>query len=116
MRKSVCIMLCVCVAFCLCSCERVIANKADELTFSSWRGEFENGNSITLSFSGHNASFVISEKDSNKVTIYGFCEISENEFVIHDSTTKSSFAFGYDVYFDHVDIVYDNYTLSLGKI
>lgn len=116
MRKSVCIILCVCVVFCLCSCERVIANKADELTFSSWRGEFENGNTATLSFSEHNASFVMSAKDSSKVTISGFCEISDNKFVIHDTNTYHSFAFSYDVYFDHVDIVYDNYTLSLDKI
>ena len=111
-----CIILCVCVVFCLCSCERVIANKADELTFSSWRGEFENGNTATLSFSGHNASFVMSAKDSSKVTISGFCEINDTQFVIYDSKTKYGFAFEYIVYFDHVDIVYDNTTLSLNKI
>ncbi len=116
MRKTLCVTLCIYVLLCLCSCTRVITNNADELTFSSWGYEFKNGNSVNLSFANHNATLELYAKGVKKVVISGFCEINDTQFVIYDSKTKYGFAFEYIVYFDHVDIVYDNTTLSLNKI
>ncbi len=100
----------------LCSCTKAVANVSDELTASKWCSTFENGNCVYLSFEDDEADLTLSTSDKKSFTISGFCEISDSQFVIHDKETSSSFAFKYVVNFDSIDIVYDEHTLSLGKL
>lgn len=100
----------------LSSCEKSIENYADELTLYSWKASFDNGNSAKLCFENDTACFTLKTGSGQNAKISGFCEISNDIFVIHDDYTGCAYAFKYKVNFDSVDIIYDETTLSLCKI
>lgn len=108
-------LLIICV-FILSSCDKQIKNYADELTSSNWKSVYDNGNTAQLNFENDNACFILTTSSNNKAQISGFCEISDDSFVIHDDKTNTAFVFKYKVNFDCVDIIYDENTLSLKKI
>lgn len=114
MRRLICFVVIIIVAFTLCSCAPVINDCAQELINSSYGTTFDNGNSLSLSFSKYNATMKLKSED-NTVTLHGLCEISDGIFVIHDTKTLSSYGFEYIVYSDSVDITYADSTINLKK-
>lgn len=102
--------------FLLCSCTRVIVNCADELSLYSYSKEFENGNTVSLSFDKNNATLSMKTNGGEQAVISGFCEMSETEFVIFDSKTGVAYPFEYIIYSDRVDIMYDTNVVTLDKI
>lgn len=115
MKKTACALLCVIVLLMLSGCQRVVENYGDELVMSSWVGELENGNTLTLRFDGNFATLSVTLFDKKTASVSGLCEISDSAFVIHDSKTKTPYAFTYIVHFDRVEIVYGENTVSLYK-
>lgn len=113
-KSIVCVVLLV-LTLVLSGCTKAVANPADELTDSKWYAQLENGNEITLDFSGDKASLTLSLSDNKSAKISGLCELSDTAFVIHDEDTKIPFAFSYIVHFDRVEIIYDKNTVSLYK-
>lgn len=114
LRSTLCFALAFMLSFTLSGCTRQIKNSADELTLHSWSAQLENGNTIDLSFSDDNATLMLTVKDNDPVTLSGFCEISDSEFVIHDSAF-GVYPFSYIVHFDRVELTYDSNTVSLNK-
>ena len=71
---------------------------------------------VTLSFDEDNAKLELKTSESECLEVSGLCEISSDEFVIHDANTSANFVFRYKVNFDSIDIMYDGGTLTLYKI
>ena len=103
------------LVFMLCGCSETVNSYSEELILNSWNATLNNGDKMTLSFSGDDATLKLVLKDDEKVVISGFCELDENYFVIHDEVTKIPYAFSYIVHFDRVEIVYGENTVSLYK-
>ena len=93
----------------------MVTNSADELTLNTWVGELENSNTISLEFDGNFATLTVSLYDKKTTSISGLCEISDTAFVIHDSKTKTPYAFSYIVHFNRVEIIYKENTVLLYK-
>lgn len=93
----------------------MVTNSADELTLNTWVGELENSNTISLEFDGNCAMLTVSLYDKKTTSISGLCEISDTAFVIHDSKTKTPYAFSYIVHFNRVEIIYKENTVLLYK-
>lgn len=108
--------LCILTIFVFTGCCESIENSADELRLNDWSGILENESEISLSFDDDYATLKISNKNIDTVSISGLCEISENEFVIHDENTNTPFAFSYIVHFDRVEVFYNSNTVSLDKL
>lgn len=114
--KKCLVILVVAMCLLLSSCQKVIVTPADELTSYQYKSEYENGNVVSLYFEGDKATLDMVTKRGERAQICGFCEISESDFVIFDSKTGVAYPFGYTVYYDRVDIMYDENVLSLDKI
>lgn len=93
----------------------MVTNSADELTLNTWVGELENSNTISLEFDGNCATLTVVLYDKKTTSISGLCEISDTAFVIHDSKTKTPYAFSYIVHFNRVEIIYKENTVLLYK-
>lgn len=115
-RKILAIVFVILHTALLCSCARVVTSNADELTMHTWQSELDNGNIITLTFSGDNATLTLSYKDTEPVQVSGLCELDDTTFVIHDSSLFYSYEFQYVLHYDCVDIIYADTTVSLDKI
>ncbi|MBQ4128438.1 MAG: hypothetical protein IJD68_01540 [Ruminococcus sp.] len=110
------IFACFVMLFTFCGCSRNVVNCADELVLNSYYKELDNGNNISLSFNGDEATLKLELIDGSSQKISGFCELSNSDFIIYDKETLMPYAFSYVVHFDGVDIVYDSNTVSLYKV
>lgn len=68
-----------------------------------------------LSFKDDNATLQIKQSNGEKMSISGFCELSDSIFIIYDNNSKTSYAFEYIVHFDRVNVKYLTNTVSLYK-
>ena len=103
------VFLCV---FTLFACSRQIRTYADELTTRAWKIKNPSGIEATLEFKGDRALFIISdpiEKDS--VVIEGALAIDDRKFYITSEEYYTTFEFGYQVFKDRAEIIYNNETL-----
>lgn len=114
-RKILCTFVAFILVFMLCACSRTVENSADELTRSLWSTSLENGTAVTLSFDDTNATFKVVFSDGDTAVISGFCELSKNQFVIHDTKTLTPYAFEYIVHSDCVKVKNNSKIVSLHK-
>lgn len=103
--------------FFISGCTQTVSSPSDELIMSSWSLNDDKGNDIKLTFSDDSAAFSVNcDNKSTSVNISGFCELSQDSFVIHDNATGVVFAFRYKLHFDSIDLSYDNGTVRLNKV
>lgn len=114
-RKVICVVIAA-VMLILVGCTTSIETPSDELVASNWYAKLENNNEIKLCFLGDEASMEFVFSDKEKLSISGFCEVSDSQFVIYDEITKTPYVFDYIVHFDRVFVKYFTNTVSLYKI
>ncbi len=115
LKNFICIMIVLSVLF-LVGCTKTIETSSDELVASDWYVKLENDNEISLEFNDDNATMEFLFSDEEKLCISGFCEVSDNKFIIYDKNTKTPYVFEYIVQFDRVFVNFFTNTVSLYKI
>ena len=109
-------MLCVfLVCTVLCGCERVVRGPRDEITMFSWRGELDNGNIVSLVFSGDSAVLRAVNGDYT-LDVSGICLVDDEGFVICDEQTEMNYVFRYILHGDCVELSYGDGTITLDKV
>ncbi len=103
------------IVFILSGCTRSVKGRSDELRMYDWQSEFDNGNTVSLSFDGSDATLII-VNDDHTLDISGLCAIDNESFVIFDENSDTNFAFDYKLYGDRVELSADNGTISLKKL
>lgn len=100
----------------LCGCRRVIETPRDELVQFSWYTEEENGNILSLSFSGEGAADLTIEGGAEPLTLSGLCAVYDDHFVICDTRTEYLYTFSYVLHGDCIDLTFDEGTVTLDKV
>lgn len=110
-----CILVCFVVTM-LCGCTQIINSQADELKAYTWVAENENGTTITLSFDINYAEMNFYGKDEITTTqISGSCIVSENGFIITETTIGEILYFGYTISGDIATITYMEQEIQFKK-
>ena len=110
--KFFAVLLCLLL---LSGCSKTIDSPADELRAFSWQGDYENGNTVTLSFDDSNASLSVSNNDF-ELELEGLCVFSDDSFTICDNGSDINYTFGYALYGDRVEMSFIDGTISLKKL
>lgn len=92
-----------------------ILQPADELKSGVWQTNDNFGKEIKLEFDGDNASIHINN-DNIKKSISGIASIDDSTINISDSELCESFCFEYKLYGNKIDLIYNNYTITLNKV
>lgn len=92
-----------------------ILQPADELKSGIWQTNDNFGKEIKLEFDGDNASIYISN-DNIKKSISGIASIDNSTINISDSDFCENFCFEYKLYGNKIDLIYNNYTITLNKV
>lgn len=98
----------------LTACVRNINTPADELRMYNWEGETENGNIVSLLFSGENACLSIQFEDET-LHIHGLCAADDRKLTICDEESGMNESFLYALYGDRVELNCNGGVLSLYK-
>ena len=116
LKNGILILLCAGFIF-LCGCRQTIISDADELRSYSWKAENENGTVIVLSFDLNRAAlcFVGADEQSSG-EICGPCVVSDNGFIITDTSMGEIFYFTYDLSGDKVTVGYQEQKIEFYKI
>lgn len=110
-----CILICFTVTS-LCGCTQIINSKADELKAYTWVAENENGTTITLSFDINYAEMDFCGKDEIATTkLSGSCIVSENGFIITETTIGEILYFSYTISGDIATITYMEQEIKFKK-
>lgn len=98
----------------LAGCSPVIRGPRDEIRLYDWMSEFDNGNTVSLTFSGSDASFEVRNK-AYTLIISGLCSVSDDSLLIIDEDDGVSYTFDYHLYGDSVDLRFRGDSITLEK-
>ena len=92
----------------------MIRGPGDELRLYSWSGEWENGNTASLTFDEGSAAFEVNN-DAYKLSIGGLCSMTDESFVILNEADGVGYTFSYTLHGDCVELFYKDGSLTLDK-
>ena len=99
----------------LTGCTPVVRTAGDEIRLVSGAGEYDNGNTASLTFGEGTAAFTLHNSDFD-LCIDGLCSMSDDSFVILNGEDGVGYTFAYRLHGDSVELFYRGGTLTLDKI